>query len=700
MTVEAIQPPKLSIGAQSISLGTAESAPPATFSVSVSNSGGGTLRFQASVRNPAESPWLGVSPSSGVITGNSQTAITVTASPEGLSQGVYKAVIAISDGTVTTGVPVTFTVGNQRARILLSQTGLSFTAVAGGGAPSRQTLGVLNEGEGVLNYSARPSTLSGGNWLRLDNAVGRVARPLLDVVFLSVDVDTKGLQTGDYHGQSRVTSPEAESPQLVTVLLKVLAPGTNPGPELRPTGLVFTGLEGSTPGSQELGITNITGKTTTFVSNSLTFDGAPWVSHVPASASVVPNQPGRIVVQPQFRSLGPGVRRGAVTMIFEDGVTRSINVLAVVAPAALGATKDGRREAASCRSNVLNVTFLNLLESNDVRSVSIGQPVPLEFKVVDNCGNLMRGNERNVDAAVFAKFSNGNPDLKLVPIGEGVWTGTWTPLNRRQTSVTISGVAVLIEGLVVQGGRSDRTVTVSSATAPPIIRSGSLFNGASQRNSLPVAPGTLVTIYGENLSEKRTVTSGAPLPVEVDGTEVLLGGRALPILFASENQINAQVSFDLAVNTAHQVVVRRRDQLSVPEPFTVAAAQPGIFSANQLGDGQGIVVGESASLAAPDSPVTRGSAVVIYCAGLGRVSPSVHEGAAAPASPLAQTASPVTVEIGGKAAQVLFSGLTPGFTGLYQVNAIVPADSLTGDAVDVVLTVAGQTSNRVTIAVR
>jgi len=44
--------------------------------------------------------------------------------------------------------------------------------------------------------------------------------------------------------------------------------------------------------------------------------------------------------------------------------------------------------------------------------------------------------------------------------------------------------------------------------------------------------------------------------------------------------------------------------------------------------------------------------------------------------------------------------LTPGLAGLYQINAIVPADITTGEAVPVTVSVAGQTSPPVTMAVR
>src|ERR1035438_639439 len=70
----------------------------------------------------------------------------------------------------------------------------------------------------------------------------------------------------------------------------------------------------------------------------------------------------------------------------------------------------------------------------------------------------------------------------------------------------------------------------------------------------------------------------------------------------------------------------------------------------------------------PSEPAKSGDALVIYCAGLGAVNPLVPDGAAAPSSPPAMTVNPVNVTIGGKPAPVLFSGLAPGFAGLYQVN--------------------------------
>jgi uncharacterized protein (TIGR03437 family) len=57
------------------------------------------------------------------------------------------------------------------------------------------------------------------------------------------------------------------------------------------------------------------------------------------------------------------------------------------------------------------------------------------------------------------------------------------------------------------------------------------------------------------------------------------------------------------------------------------------------------------------------------------------------------------VLIGGAPASVQFSGLAPGMVGTYQVNAVVPSGSATGDTVPVAISIGGITSNTVTIAI-
>jgi uncharacterized protein (TIGR03437 family) len=89
---------------------------------------------------------------------------------------------------------------------------------------------------------------------------------------------------------------------------------------------------------------------------------------------------------------------------------------------------------------------------------------------------------------------------------------------------------------------------------------------------------------------------------------------------------------------------------------------------------------------------------VIYCAGLGEVTPALPPGVAATGP--TPTANPVQVSIGGKQVQRSYAGLATGTPGVYQVIAAVPPDAVAGDRVPVAIKVAGQTSPVVTMAIR
>jgi uncharacterized protein (TIGR03437 family) len=164
------------------------------------------------------------------------------------------------------------------------------------------------------------------------------------------------------------------------------------------------------------------------------------------------------------------------------------------------------------------------------------------------------------------------------------------------------------------------------------------------------------------------------------------------------------IPYNVVVNGRHQLIVRRGHCMSVPEPLEVAPAQPAVFTADGTGKGQGHIYRVTPAggqiLAASSTPARAGDVIVMYAAGLGLVNPRVEAGTAAPATVLTRALNDVTVTIGDKQATILFAGLTPGFTGLYQVNATVPEGVTAGNRVPVVLTVAGRSSPPVTIAVR
>jgi uncharacterized protein (TIGR03437 family) len=144
--------------------------------------------------------------------------------------------------------------------------------------------------------------------------------------------------------------------------------------------------------------------------------------------------------------------------------------------------------------------------------------------------------------------------------------------------------------------------------------------------------------------------------------------------------------------------------VSVP----LAEFSPGLYTATGTGSGQGaILIDGTATLAAPVSgpfagqPARRGTDYIdIYATGLGPVTNQPSSGAPASASSLSWTTATVTVTIGGVPATPSFSGLAPGWVGLYQVNVQVPANAPVGDAVPVALSMGGVASNQVTMAVQ
>ena len=74
-------------------------------------------------------------------------------------------------------------------------------------------------------------------------------------------------------------------------------------------------------------------------------------------------------------------------------------------------------------------------------------------------------------------------------------------------------------------------------------------------------------------------------------------------------------------------------------------------------------------------------------------------GEATPYTPLSPVSEPVSVTIGSASAQVLYAGLVPTLSGLYQVNAVIPQAVATGDSVQLSLSSVGITGTPVTIAI-
>jgi len=272
------------------------------------------------------------------------------------------------------------------------------------------------------------------------------------------------------------------------------------------------------------------------------------------------------------------------------------------------------------------------------------------------------------------------------------------------TGATLDGRALARIGGVTLEANAVTKPAASTSTGTPAINQGGIVNLATYVS--PVAAGSLAAVFGTNLSSGQASYTSAPLPDTLAGSSFQVAGRSMPLVFASPDQVNLQIPWELAGSPQASVTATLGGQVSSQQTMSLAAFAPGIFALNQQGTGQGaILIAPTGLLAgaagASSRPVQKGEYISIFCTGLGAVSNQPATGAAAAmGAPFAMTNTKPIVTIGGTAATVTYSGLAPGFAGLYQVNAQVPAGASAGGAVAVAITIGGITSNTVTIAVQ
>ena len=688
LTVLNVQPqssPSLAVDSSGMALSAAQGSGPVSQVFHVTNSGGGVLNYTLSASTNSGGAWISLSAVSGSAAQLVSNAITATLSPGLLSPGAYTGQIVVTDSTgKAVTIPVTFTItAQQSANLLLSQAGLSFTTVAQGGAPLPQSFGIQNTGGGSMTWTASVSTNAGGLWLQASPTSGAVTRPNLDVSLVSVSVNTSGLAAGVYFGKVSIQSSQAaNAPGNAVIMLTVLPAGQTVPPQVYPTGLIFTSAS-----AQTIQVANVSANGNSFVAGAI----GP-VTVTPTNGQLSSAQAATLQITPDFSKVAAGsVASAAVVLDFADGSTQTIPIQ-LLAPASSGYCSP---------LQIVNRSLQNGF------SAFLGQPLALEVDVVDACGNPVNAGAGNPSvtgylnqqsAFQFADVNGYETAVNLVSTGNGIWRGDFIP--SLTGTVTAYFQASVQEGSATINGRSSAiggSLDIPASTPPA---AWSLVQAASEL-PVPIAPGELFTIYGQNLGSVTAIANSVPLPTNVGATQVTIGNQPAPLLYVGALQINAQVPYNVPVNVQYQATVQSFNASSVPFSVVIAAAQPGVFTLNQTGIGQGVIVkSDGVTLAQDASPARIGETVVIYCTGLGAVAPAVAAGTAAPSSPLARTVYPVSVSIGGQPAAVSFSGLTPGFVGLYQVNAVVPAGISTGNAVPVTLTVAGQTSPAVTMAVQ
>lgn len=209
----------------------------------------------------------------------------------------------------------------------------------------------------------------------------------------------------------------------------------------------------------------------------------------------------------------------------------------------------------------------------------------------------------------------------------------------------LDGALRWLTGLA-EGGCSPR-----AAVQAPYITEQSVVNAAGYRPE-GVSPGGVVSIFGVNLTAGAAEAASPPAPTTLAGAEVWWNGQPVPLLYAGPSQINAVLPYTLAVGGSGRLTIWSAGRAGASVALGVHRATPGVLAV-----------------------VQRPGVLSLYGVGLGAVNPPVAAGMPGPFEPLSRTVQTPVVLLNGSPARVLFSGLAPGWVGLYQVDVEPPPGS-------------------------
>lgn len=615
------------------------------------------------------------------------TPIEVDLNLANLPTGVYQSNVAL---TVTPGGSTappstentlfTFVVGNGAVALNLSETGLQFQTVQAGPSLPPHAITVSSAGP-AISYSATASTLSGGDWLSVTQGSGTASSSASS--FFDANVNPAGLTPGSYFGRVDISAPSAATAsQSVEVELTVAAaPAATLVNSL--SGLIFVAAENTNPSPQSISVSTLSPTPISVVAQASGDNEATWLTVSGAAQMLQTTQPITETLSVNTKGLTPGVYNGTMYVgVQATGSDYPVTATLVVTP----------QVGTACTPTQL-LPVLTSLAANFEYQTAL--PVPVAVQIVDDCGTPLNA------GVVQASFSTGDPAVTMLPVRNGLWTGTWTPRGLAGGPASVGIGAQSAAGL--QGGTSAAGTLDPNAMAT-VVTPGGILNAANPVLGAPLAPGEFVSIYGSNLAPSQASSGSYPLQTTLVGTQVLLGGQPLPLQFVSPGQINAVVPFGTPMNGTEQLLISQNGRYAPPETVVVATTAPAVFTQSENGRGAGVIeVYRSDGTVyetSPSNPASAGDSLALYCSGLGPVSPAVADGVAASTVTLSQTVNTVTATIGGQPAEVKFAGLAPDYAGVYQVNLIVPAGVAAGTAVPLVLSVGGVSSSPVTVTIQ
>ena len=335
----------------------------------------------------------------------------------------------------------------------------------------------------------------------------------------------------------------------------------------------------------------------------------------------------------------------------------------------------------------------------------------------DSTGNVYiadSGNNRVLifSSLVFLPVAGATPTAVVGQQNVGGTAPNWDSTNGLATADSLySPVGVYLDRqdtLYVADAGNSRVVQFLKAAA--VVNAATFGRAVCQSGQ-----GGLATLFGAGLAINKALISATTWPAVLLNRQIVINDNIQsPMYYLDPGQANFQMPSNAPPGT-DRIAVRTADtgELIAGGSILVSAVSPGLFTSNSQGSGQAAAVNQDGTINAPNNPAAAGSTVLLYGTGQGQVSPAVLDGTAAPSLPLANTVAVPTssgttcvnnqpsmcVAFGSIGfGDVKYSGLAPGYIGLWQINVVIP-QGVTGSTPVRVL-IDGVPSNTVTITVR
>jgi uncharacterized protein (TIGR03437 family) len=279
--------------------------------------------------------------------------------------------------------------------------------------------------------------------------------------------------------------------------------------------------------------------------------------------------------------------------------------------------------------------------------------------------------------------------------GSGVTLSAGSAPTDAQGNASVSAVAGGTAGtvtVVASTGNLSQSFTLTVRPPGPVFGLNNLLNGASFQVQGQVAPGQILTITGNGVSNGANGvilpnTLLGPLPTTLNGVQVIFTntqnslGIAAPIYNVANvnghEQVTVLVPFELQPGTVNLTIKAGGTTSDPPLQVPVVAAQPGIFESVDANNNRfAVVLHADGSYVTPTSPATRGETLRYFATSLGQTTPAAATNHAGVANQMVNNT--IIVGVADAGVQIIQAKYVENFVGLYTVDFVVPSDAPSG----------------------